>query len=260
MWPTFPACRRLSSYGSQMSEMQLSQPLCKRLHGWTHQGRERMTYPTMHGFESFALHVEARNRSSSTDSGADSTREANKHLYLMLDAQAQERTSEHVQLVDKRQIKKMMMVELQVRYRTTQFVLNSRATCNIMCMSEYKKMKSKPPLSSSTVDMFMWGVRQPVVNMGKFVETVTYNETSIQEEVHVLQGDVPVPCLQVMGLLVMTYHSAECHNIFREYHAVLKGLGKLNNTQVTLHIKQLNLWLKITAEFLYTSKRRQKNN
>ncbi|KAJ1148314.1 hypothetical protein NDU88_001151 [Pleurodeles waltl] len=58
-------------------------------------------------------HVEAYNRSSSIDSDAASTHGANERLYLMLDAPACKLTPEHIQLVDKRQRKKIAMVELQ---------------------------------------------------------------------------------------------------------------------------------------------------
>ncbi|KAJ1134666.1 hypothetical protein NDU88_001117 [Pleurodeles waltl] len=92
--------------------------------------------------------------------------------------------------------------------------------------------------------MFTWGARQPVVNMGKFVETLTYNDMSVQEEMNVVQADVLVPCLlsnvtvQVMGLLAMTYGTADRQNILKEYLALLKGLGKLKDAQVTLRINK----------------------
>ncbi|KAJ1134665.1 hypothetical protein NDU88_001116 [Pleurodeles waltl] len=61
-----------------------------------------------------ARHVEAQNRSSSADSDAASSCDTNERLYLMSDILMQERTSEHVQLVDKQQIKKTATVEIQV--------------------------------------------------------------------------------------------------------------------------------------------------
>ncbi|KAJ1108866.1 hypothetical protein NDU88_006236 [Pleurodeles waltl] len=54
--------------------------------------------------------MEARNRSSSTDSDATNAQATYKRLYLMMDAPAQEQ----VQLVDKRQIKKTAVVDLQL--------------------------------------------------------------------------------------------------------------------------------------------------
>ncbi|KAJ1173421.1 hypothetical protein NDU88_005256 [Pleurodeles waltl] len=44
--------------------------------------------------------------------------------------------------------------------------------------------------------------------------------------------------VQCMGLLSMTYHVSEHHNILKEYSALFKGLGKLKDTQVTLHIHE----------------------
>ncbi|KAJ1131141.1 hypothetical protein NDU88_009484 [Pleurodeles waltl] len=131
--------------------------------------------------------MEALNRSSSTDLDAANAQEVNEHLYIMTEAPAQERASEHVQLVDTLQIKKTASVDLQVGTHTTRFILDSGATCNTMCTSEYKKMKNKHPLSPSTVDVFTWSAKQPVVNMGKFMEMLTYNGTYVGEEVHVLR-------------------------------------------------------------------------
>ncbi|KAJ1103878.1 hypothetical protein NDU88_001299 [Pleurodeles waltl] len=79
--------------------------------------------------------MEARNLCSYSESDADNAREANESLYLLRDAPSQE----HVQLVDKRQIKKTAMVDLQFGSHTTRFVLDSEVTCNIMCVSEYEK-------------------------------------------------------------------------------------------------------------------------
>ncbi|KAJ1174709.1 hypothetical protein NDU88_000002 [Pleurodeles waltl] len=105
-------------------------------------------------------------------------------------------------------------------------------------------MKHKPPQLPPTVDVFTWGAKRPTVNVGKFTKTLMYNDISVREEVHVLWGDVPVPCLlihvtaQVMGLLAMMYHMAEQHNSLRKHPAILKRLGRLKDTQVTLHINQ----------------------
>ncbi|KAJ1203720.1 hypothetical protein NDU88_007501 [Pleurodeles waltl] len=168
------------------------------------------------------------------------------------------RTTEHVQLVDKWQIHKTAAVEIQIRSHVTRFVLDSGATCNIMCVSEYEKMKLKPRFMPSTIDMFTCEVRQLVGNMGNFVEPFTYNNMSVKEDVHVLVGDIPAPCLlsniraQVMGLLAMMYHTTDRQNIFKEFPTLLKWLGKLKEGQVALHINEV----KSTAEFPYISNRR----
>ncbi|KAJ1120939.1 hypothetical protein NDU88_009086 [Pleurodeles waltl] len=119
----------------------------------------------------------------------------NERLYLMSNIPTQESTAQHVEVVDKRQIKKTATVDIQVGSHSMRFVLDSGATCNIMCVSEYEKMIHKPLLLPSSVVVLTWGARQPVLNMGKFVETLTYNNMSVQEEVHVLRGDVPAPFL-----------------------------------------------------------------
>ncbi|KAJ1105505.1 hypothetical protein NDU88_002911 [Pleurodeles waltl] len=69
---------------------------------------------------------------------------------------AQECMSKPVQLVDKRHMKKKAIAELQVGNHTMRFVIISRATCNIMCVPEYEKLKHKLPLSPSNVDVFTW--------------------------------------------------------------------------------------------------------
>ena len=67
------------------------------------------------------------------------------------------------------------------------FVLDSGATCNIMCASEYEKRKPKPDLSMSRVNLYHWGANTPVANLGKFPATLTYHDSSLREEIHVLK-------------------------------------------------------------------------
>ncbi|KAJ1101312.1 hypothetical protein NDU88_006382 [Pleurodeles waltl] len=120
-----------------------------------HMEAERGSAPRSHmAVSRHAQHVEAQHCSSSANSDAASTYDTIECLYLMSDVRMQERTYEHVQLVDKRQIKKMAIVEIQVRSHITRFMLDSGATCNIVCVSEYEKMKHKPSLLSSNVDVF----------------------------------------------------------------------------------------------------------
>ncbi|KAJ1123456.1 hypothetical protein NDU88_001925 [Pleurodeles waltl] len=165
--------------------------------------------------------METHNLSSFTGSDAAITHDTKECLYLMSDVESQESMSEHIQLVNKQQKKKTAMAEIQVGSHATQFIFDSGAPCNIMCGSKYEKMKHKPSLLPFTIEVLTWGVRQPVINMGKFVETLTYHNISVQEEVHVLQRDVPVMCLpsnvtsQVMGLLAITHHIAERQNILK---------------------------------------------
>ena len=71
-------------------------------------------------------------------------------------------------------------------------MLDTGATCNIMCASEYEKMEHKPPLNPSNDDIFQWGTKCPVTNLGKFIDVLTYKQRLMQDEIHVLKGDVPV--------------------------------------------------------------------
>ncbi|KAJ1203735.1 hypothetical protein NDU88_007516 [Pleurodeles waltl] len=174
----------------------------------------------------------AQNLSSSADSGAPSTRGTNECLYLRPDVSMPAHITEHVQLVDKWQIQKTAAVEIQFGSHVTRFVLDSGATCNIMCVSEYEKIKLKPRLMPSTIDIFTSEVRQLVGNMGNFVETFTYNKMSAQEDVYVLVGDIPAPCLlsnmraQVMDFLAMMYHTTDRQNILKEFPTLLSFTGR----------------------------------
>ncbi|XP_078515295.1 TRPM8 channel-associated factor 2-like [Lissotriton helveticus] len=113
-----------------------------------------------------------------------------------------------------------------------------------MCASEYDKMKKKPPLQPSSVRVFTWGAQHPVTNMGKFTDTMTHNGKTVVEEIHVLRGDIPAPCLlsnvtaKIMGLLKMMYHMSEKESILQEYPKLTDGLGKLEGKQITLHINE----------------------
>ena len=72
-------------------------------------------------------------------------------------------------------------------------------------------------MSLSKVDIFQWGAKRPVTNLGKFTDTLTYKQRSIQDEIHVQKGDMPVPCLlsnvtaQLMGLIEMTCNVTAHH-------------------------------------------------
>ncbi|KAJ1156140.1 hypothetical protein NDU88_008864 [Pleurodeles waltl] len=76
------------------------------------------------------------------------------------------------------------------------------------------------------------------------METLTFNNTSVQEEIHTLRGDIPAQCLlsnvtsQLMGHLAMMYHMSEHHSILKEYPALFKGLVKLKDIQVTLDVNK----------------------
>ncbi|KAJ1155986.1 hypothetical protein NDU88_008711 [Pleurodeles waltl] len=81
-------------------------------------------------------YMDTCNCSSSTDSDATSVREGNERLNLMIGGAATARQSEHIQLVNKKDIKKTATVDLRVGSHAARFVLDSGATCIFLCASE----------------------------------------------------------------------------------------------------------------------------
>ncbi|KAJ1104532.1 hypothetical protein NDU88_001943 [Pleurodeles waltl] len=99
--PEIPTRWSQLSHGTQMPEMQLRQPLCKRLHGRTPQDGVRATCPDTNDRKpSHAPHGSVQSQLFH-NSNAINAQAANKHLYLMMEAPAQE----HPQLVDEQRRK-----------------------------------------------------------------------------------------------------------------------------------------------------------
>ena len=101
------------------------------------------------------MDVTVHNSSSSSESV--DAREQGERVYLMFETEKELRSRAHLKRLEVQKIKKTEIVVLHVGSHETPFVLDSGATCNIMCASEYEKMEHKPPLSRSSVDIFQWG-------------------------------------------------------------------------------------------------------
>ena len=102
----------------------------------------------------YARHMDAYIRSPSAEHAT--VQETSERLYLITEDATPKRHQAHIQILDKHDIKKTETVTLQVGKHTVPFILDSGATCNIMCASEYDKMEHKPSLTPSNVDIFQW--------------------------------------------------------------------------------------------------------
>lgn len=137
-------------------------------------------------------------------------------------------------------------VKAEMLGRKIKLIVDTGSSVNLINRFQYFKLKNPPPLQPH--NSLLFGYQDGQVNtVGQFTSTITYNGCSSVGKFIVTEGGEAIlgnKTAQALGIVKLTLYLAEGSSVpridsefvERKFPNIFKGIGKLKNFQVELHV------------------------
>ena len=157
-------------------------------------------------------------------------------------------TDEYVYSINGLNITKQPKFCFSVCGRNILFTADSGASVNVMDERDYNRLEQKPNLIPTNVKIFSYGSQVPIPVLGTFTDTVRNGSYSTIATFFVVTGScgsllgwntsTKLRLINVVNAVTSQPCSSSVDAVIKEYEDLFRGLGKLKNFQVKLHIDE----------------------
>ncbi|MCG8048362.1 MAG: DDE-type integrase/transposase/recombinase [Candidatus Thiodiazotropha taylori] len=153
-----------------------------------------------------------------------------------------ESTDEHCFVIGN----KLATVNVNIAGQSINLLIDSGASCNVIDSDTWKMLKTHVKMTKCDRKVYAYGAKSPLHVLGKFETDISINDQTKTAEFLV----VDTKCGSILGCKTATdlnilhigpptsnINAVKSDNIFRQkYPELFKGIGKLNNYELTIHI------------------------
>ena len=166
--------------------------------------------------------------------------------HLMVDEESEEEDEDYENYVytTRSTLNSLPHFEVCINDQSFNILADSGATVNLLSEADFKRITPSPQLKPSNAKIQAYGSQQPLSVIGKFNATLRSSQTTVKAPICVVPGEeIPILCWstsQELRLLTTVntvgVTASPSPPPQDEFSDLYKGLGKLKNTQVKLHI------------------------
>jgi hypothetical protein len=141
---------------------------------------------------------------------------------------------------------KLPSFKVHINQHPVIMLADSGSTVNLVSENDYQAMSNKPILSQNKTDVFAYGQSESIELTGSFMSNVQYKNRNCFAQFFVVKGDKACSLLswetsQQLGLIATCHAVSDMpddHSILSEYPELFKGVGKLKDVKIKLHIDE----------------------
>ena len=133
-------------------------------------------------------------------------------------------------------------IKIHVNEHPVNILIDTGSSINVMDESTYKAINQQPKLCKSDTKVYAYGANEKVSLLGKFQATVETSDKITSGLFYVTKGKngnlLSYTTSVDFQLIpeIHSLHSSKAKQLIEKYPQVFKGIGKLKDTQIELHI------------------------